>query len=167
MEHVNFCPECGCDLRREDQSHGRVACPNCGHTVYFNPKPCAGALVVRDGRVMLTRRAIEPARGAWDIPGGFLGEGEHPEQCARRELREETGLDIQITGLLGIFMDTYGKNGRSTLNIYYLATVEADAEPRPADDVDQIQWFGPRELPSRLAFAHTREVLKLWCQSLE
>ena len=64
--------------------------------------------MTRDGKLLLVRRAIDPWHGLWDIPGGFCEAGEHPQQTVVREVREEVGLDIVVTGMLGIWMDTYG-----------------------------------------------------------
>lgn len=161
---IRFCCSCGADLGAEHRGPDPAVCPACGHTVWFNPKPCSGALVVREGKVMLSRRAIEPALGTWDVPGGFCLPGEHPEDTARRELREETGLEITLTGLLGIFMDVYGPEGQTTLNLCYLAVAPEGAEPVPTDDIDAIGWFGPDDLPppEQLAFAHTGRILAAW-----
>jgi 8-oxo-dGTP diphosphatase len=161
---ISFCPTCGHDLGGERRGPDPVVCPGCHRTVWFNPKPCSGALVIRGGKAMLSRRAIEPALGAWDVPGGFCHVGEHPEETARRELFEETGLRITLTGLLGIFMDVYGPQGQSTMNLCYLARIPAGATPHPADDISAVAWFGPDELPPRaaLAFHHTGLILDAW-----
>ncbi|MBV9278596.1 MAG: NUDIX hydrolase [Chloroflexi bacterium] len=159
-----FCPMCAHPLAWRtvpDDSHPRLSCAACGFVFYFNSRPCAGALAVREGKVLLSRRAVEPARGTWDIPGGFLENGEHPRDGAIRELQEETGLTIVPTELLGIYLDRYGDMPESTLNVYYLAAVQ-DGTPQPASDAAELGWFGPDELPSELAFPHERQVLEDW-----
>jgi ADP-ribose pyrophosphatase YjhB (NUDIX family) len=147
---------------------GRVECAACAFVAYANSAPTASALVVDEtGRVLLARRAVEPFRGRWDIPGGFLEEHEHPEDALRRELREETGLEIEPTAFLGIWMDWYGEKApgiQATLNLYWLARATGEAEPHAADDVDELRWFRPDELPppDELAFSNTGRVLDVW-----
>ena len=121
-------------------------------------------VVGEDGSVLLARRAGEPYRGYWDLPGGFLDEGEHPLDALRRELREETGLEVEPGEFVGIWMDRYGDadDAHATLNLYWTARV-LGGEPRAADDVSELAWFRPDELPSpsELAF-HIAEVLAAW-----
>ena len=118
----------------------RPVCDGCGRIVYAAAKPTAGAVVLRDGRALLARRALDPARGKWDIPGGFLEPDELPEAGAIRELREETGLMITPTALLGFYLDDhpYGDpaDNEKVLIIYFLATATGD--PHPADDIDRL-----------------------------
>jgi ADP-ribose pyrophosphatase YjhB (NUDIX family) len=157
------CPRCRADLRADT---GRVECRSCGFVAYANPKPTATAVCVDDeGRVLLTRRAVEPAVGAWDLPGGFVDEHEHPLDALTRELREETGLEIEPVGLLGIWMDDYGgdSTAQSTLNLFWRARV-VGGEPRAADDVSELRWFAPEELPGReeLAFDCVASALAAW-----
>jgi 8-oxo-dGTP diphosphatase len=114
------------------------------------------------GRVLLARRALDPFRGAWDVVGGFVGEGEHPLDGLRREVREETGLDFEVGDLLGIWMGDYA--GRATLNLFWRGRL-ASGEPRAADDVDELRWFAPLELPrpGELAFdGLVASVLDAW-----
>ena len=129
----------------------------------MNSKPCAGALVVRDGRVMLVRRAFEPFAGWWDVPGGFMDAGEHPIDAVKRELKEETGLEIEPTRLVGVYMDMYGDgpDADDTMNLYYECEV-VGGELRPGDDALEIGWFGPDDLPADVAFANGRAVLDDW-----
>lgn len=137
-------------------------CLKCGTAFYNNAKPCAGAFVVRNGQVMLVRRGIEPYKHYWDIPGGFLSPDEHPEAGAAREVREETGLNIRITNLVGIFVDTYGEGSSEyTLNIYYRAEV-VDGVPEPRSDAVEIGWFDWNRLPEKIAFDHARSALQQW-----
>lgn len=167
---ARYCPACGGPLQKrhlQPDEPARDVCTRCGRIHFRNAKPTASALVVRDGRVLLVQRAIEPARGAWDIPGGFLEVDEHPEAGTVRELREETGLAITIIGLLGIYLDRYGSAGDAdtTLNIVYLAMAQGD--PRAADDAATIGWFAPAELPETFAFEHMRAALADWCRLQE
>jgi acetyl-CoA carboxylase carboxyl transferase subunit beta len=117
---------------------------------------------VRDGRVLLGRRAHDPERGRWDIPGGFLEPWELPADAAAREVLEETGLQVRIGELLTIVLDTYADRDY-TLNVYYLAEIVGGQE-HPADDIAELEWFAPDELPSDLAFAHAHEVLMDWAR---
>ncbi len=158
-----YCPRCAHEL---ESGEGRVSCPACGFVGWANSAPCACGLVEDDdGRLLLGRRAIEPHRGRWDTPGGYLEEHEHPLVALRRELREETGLEIEPVALLGIWMDWYGDgaDANSTLNIFWRARV-VGGELRAADDVSELAWFRPDELPpaEELAFALLPAVFAAW-----
>lgn len=164
MPLYRFCPRCGHELPplpADDRRIARQDCPACGAAHFQNAKPCAGALVTRDGKVLLGRRGIEPFKGWWDIPGGFLEPWEHPAAGAAREVAEETGLVVRPTRVLAIIVDTYGEGGDYTLNIFFLAEI-VGGEARPADDVVELGWFGPDELPEQIAFANGRQALAAW-----
>lgn len=163
-----FCPRCGGRLAAvlpPGELRPRQICAACGRIHYRNAKPCAGALVTRRDQLLLVRRSIEPFSGYWDIPGGFLEEGEHPEAGAVREVREETGLEIQLTRLFGFYIDRYLYQDEAgfTLNIYFLGEV-VGGEEQAGDDAAQIGWFAPDVLPARIAFDHARQVLAEWAQ---
>lgn len=155
-----YCPKCGEDLKIGDE-HGveRLICTACKFVFYQNSKPTATALVLDGDRVLLAKRAVEPFKGMWDTPGGFLENKEHPEDGARRELLEETGLTIEIQDFLGIFMDTYGEEGDATLNICYTAKKIA-GEENPQDDVAELRWFPISDTPEKMAFKNGNEMLQ-------
>jgi ADP-ribose pyrophosphatase YjhB (NUDIX family) len=166
---VPDCSACGVVLA----AHPPVTCVACGTEHWRNAKPCAGALVVRDGRLLLLRRAIEPWRGTWDIPGGFCEPEEHPEETVRRELLEETGLEVRITGLVGMWIDRYGEPPpgappETTLNIYYAAECVDRREPVvDRAEASDHRWFAPDELPTELSFpGHAAAVLAAWRATL-
>jgi ADP-ribose pyrophosphatase YjhB (NUDIX family) len=129
--------------------------------------------VTRHGRLLLVRRAHEPWRGTWDVPGGFCGPREHPADAAVREVKEETGLDIRTTGILGLWIDTYAPSGpdadKVTLNVYFHATPTSAAEARlDPNEAEEIGWYAPGELPSALAFpGHIPKVLRAWRRAVE
>ena len=163
MHVFRYCPDCGARLGPPELPAKRVAsqtCLACGAVHFRNAKPCAGALVVRDGRVLLGRRAVEPARGQRDIPGGFLDPWEHPADGTIRELGEGTGLQVRLTQLLTVVIDVYQERDYP-LNVYYLAEVVGGTE-QPADDLAELRWFGPAELPQEFAFPHCSQVLATW-----
>ncbi len=114
--------------------------------------------MLKDGALLLVRRAAEPFKDYWDIPGGFIEPLEHPEACARREVMEETGLEIRIKKLLGVYPDTYGNEPRATLNFYFVAEAVGGTE-QAASDATALCWFRLDELPDRIAFFHARRVL--------
>jgi 8-oxo-dGTP diphosphatase len=162
LEGWTFCPRCRKALAGDG---GRLSCPACGFVIYASSKPTASALCVDNGRVLLARRAIQPFQAFWDIPGGFLEEGEDPLDGVRRELREETGLEIEPERFLGIWMDRYGgdSTAEATLNLYWTARV-VGGEAAPADDVSELRWFHRDELPAadELAFENVPLVLTAW-----
>ncbi len=166
LESWKWCPRCRGGLVEavpEGDEKERLVCGECGLVIYDNPAPCACAVVLRRGKVMLTKRAVEPSAGLWDLPGGYVEVGETPEQTLEREILEETGLRVRTVRLLGFFVDTYGDGGTDTLNISYEAEVTGGIE-KPGSDVEAIAWFEPASLPpdDQLAFRNTREALAAW-----
>ncbi len=166
LHPIRFCYRCGGLLDWVNSSgdeRPRQICTLCGRIQYRNAKPCAGALVEEHGRLLLVRRAIEPYLGCWDIPGGFLEVDEHPEAGAIREVREETGLEIEPIELFGIYVDRYGchDDGDYCLNIYYSAR-PVGGRAQPADEAADLAWFSPDRLPTAIAFHHARQVLADW-----
>ena len=99
------------------------------------------------------------------MPGGYLEYDGHPEDAARRELREETGYEIRIMGLVGIYPSQYDAEGQRTLDLIYLAEI-VSGEERPASDALEIGWFAPDELPADVAFDSGPASLRDWARTL-
>jgi ADP-ribose pyrophosphatase YjhB (NUDIX family) len=124
---------------------------------WLNPKPCANAIVVDDRKVLLVRRAYSPWRDAWSSPGGFCEVGEHPIAAAEREVLEETGLTIAVTGYIGVWVDRYADDPEEpdadVINVAYYHAVPVGVREGPIDrtEVSETGWFGWDELPSSLA----------------
>jgi ADP-ribose pyrophosphatase YjhB (NUDIX family) len=171
------CPRCGAEISPHD---GRVECTACGYVAYANPAPAVCALLTDgDGRILLTRRRWEPYAGMWDLPGGFLGEEEHPLDGLRRELLEETGLEVEPEVWFGAFLVPYGEGPgtRTVLNLVWLARVVRGTPPTaggPAGgggpppgaphDVTELGWFAREELPPLREIAMA-EPLERWLES--
>ena len=146
------------------RSLARFTATRVGSSSIAKPAPAICVLVVDDeGRVLLGRRAHEPAEGRWDILGGFMNENEQPFDTLRRELREETSLDVEPGTFVGVVTDRYGDDGNATLNLCWTATV-VSGDAAPSDDVAELRWFERDELPGEeeLAFSNTAELLRAW-----
>jgi ADP-ribose pyrophosphatase YjhB (NUDIX family) len=159
------CPRCASRLT---VGEGVASCAACGSIYYASPAPAASALVLDDeGRVLLARRALDPDAGKWDTPGGFIEEGEGPLDALRRELREETGLDVEPGAFVTAYTDRYGsaEGDTATLNLLWEAAV-VDGEPHPEDDVSELRWFALHELPDddEIAFAALPGVIRAWVE---
>jgi ADP-ribose pyrophosphatase YjhB (NUDIX family) len=87
----------------EGDTNERYVCDDCGHVYYTNPKIVVGSVVAHDGRILMCRRAIEPRKGFWTLPAGFLEEHETPEEGARREAMEEARATIVLDALLAVY----------------------------------------------------------------
>jgi len=153
-----YCPQCKHDMELvNDNPH----CPVCDITIYSNVVGAAAICIIKDGAALLSRRAIEPFKGGYDLIGGFIIPGETPEQAAIREAKEETGLDVRITGLLGIYSDQYGE-GSYTLGIHYLGEI-AGGTQHAGDDAASLEWVDIKAIPEEAlttGFRNVRESLK-------
>jgi 8-oxo-dGTP diphosphatase len=120
-------------------------------------------LIVRDGQVLLGRRRDDPGAGLWDIPGGFLEEGEDVTDGLRREIREETGLEIEPLEFLGAWNEAYWN--RVVLCLTWLGR-STGGEEQPGDDLVELRWFGRDERPrgAELAFPSFDEILAVWAE---
>lgn len=157
---IRFCPLCATALTRApvppDQREQAV-CPSCEFVFYLNPKVVAGTIPEQDGRILLTRRSINPGRGLWTYPGGFVDFGESVTDAAVRETLEETGLQVDLTGLLNV----YSYPGAPVI-IVYTARVLGGTLTSCAEN-DRLEWVTPAEIPwDTLAFPSTREALREW-----
>lgn len=134
----------------------RPTCPACGFVAYPDPKVAAGTIPVQGGRLLLVQRAIEPARGKWTFPGGYMDRGETVEGAAIRETCEETGLAVTLAGLLGV----YSYPTSPVVVIVYAARVAGGAL-QVSDECLDARFFAAAEIPwSDLAFPSTRDALR-------
>jgi len=159
---ANFCQVCGHPL--EDRlAHGRMrrVCPSCGFIHFEDPKVAVTVFIEDQGRVLLVRRAFNPERGKWALPAGYVDYGEDPAAAAIREVKEETGLDIAIVGLL----EVHGGSGQfgASVVITYAATVLGGVAG-PHDDADAMLWLSPGDALPDIAFDSTRQALAAWQQ---
>ncbi|HDP34886.1 MAG TPA: NUDIX domain-containing protein [Candidatus Hydrogenedentes bacterium] len=157
----NHCGTCGSKLEPAfDGERERPYCANCNRHYYRNPVP-ACCVFVRDeeGRLLFTQRAVEPCLGRWTLPGGFLELNESAEQCALRELTEETGLTGDGVQLLGVSVSQSADKGAVLVIGYCIATWRGT--PRPDSDASDLRFFSKAERP-QVPFEAHRELLALY-----
>lgn len=159
FSEYNFCPRCGEKLETRLLKEGdpeRLVCGRCGFVFYLGPKLVAGAIFELDGGIVLIQRAIEPGYGKWTFPGGFVERGEVAETAAEREVFEESGLEIEVTGIIGL----YSYEGQIPAIAVFSARVTG-GEPRALDETMRVESFPRDELPwNDMAFPSTEHALK-------
>jgi 8-oxo-dGTP diphosphatase len=156
-----YCAVCG-SLTEERTVEGTVrpVCTACGQDEYQDPKLAVAVLIARDEQILLGKRgpgAREP--GKWSFPAGFVERGERVERAAAREAREETGLDVIVGDLIGL----YSSDGETVVLAVYEATFSV-GEPRAGDDLAEVAWFAISELPE-LAFPRDHRIVDEWLSS--
>lgn len=160
-----YCPYCGSTLEiREVYRQQRPVCPNCRFVHFQDPKVAVIGLVTHGEQVLLIRRAVDPAKGMWALPGGYMDAGEMPEAALQRELLEEVGLHVKIQTVLDIFPMAVG-NGRSQGIVLAYHAVPAQVTEIALvcdDDVCEAGWFTAAQLPAELAFESTQTLLAQW-----
>jgi len=163
-EEPRFCPACGRPVEArvlEEDHRPRLVCPE-GHVTWRNPRIVVGTLPLRDGRVFLARRGIEPSAGRWAYPGGFLELGEAAQEGARRETEEETRLLVEIGRLIG----AYSRPHAGVVTLIYEATV-VGGEALPGVETLEVRGFARDEIPwEELAFSTVESALRDWLASL-
>jgi len=154
---VKFCPLCGTNLIISNRAgRNRPVCPFCDWVFFPDPKVAVVVVIIRDGKILLTRRINVPQQGLWTFPGGFVDAGEDPECAAERECLEETGLKVKILGLVDVLSGKEHPRGADIL-IVYRGEVTSE-KVHPGDDADLADFFSLNELPP-LAFHSTQQII--------
>ena len=146
LEDVRFCPRCGSEATVTFPRS--ITCGTCGYGAFYNPKPVACAIpTTPQDELILLKRGFEPNRGRWSMPGGFVDLGESVEQAAIRETKEEIGVDIAITELVGV----YSRSTDRIVVVVYAARTEGT--PTRTEEALEVRAFRPTTIPwDQLAF---------------
>ncbi len=164
-ETIHFCPSCGKPvIEKEVEGRMRPFCLACDRPFFQDPKVAAAVLVESEGKALLVKRANVPERGKWTLPAGFVDAGEDPQEAAKRECYEETGLEIHIQSLLDVLYGREHERGADIV-ILYRGSVESGSLKAGHDAMD-VAFYGPEELPP-LAFDATRKAIQSWLHTLK
>lgn len=140
----------------EGDTSERYVCGRCGYVHYTNPKIVVGAVVVHEDRILLCRRAIEPRKGLWTLPAGYLEDHESPQDGARREAREEACADIVLDALLAVYTVAH----ISQVQLMYRATLAAPDVAAGPESLE-VKFFAWDEIPwTELAFPSVKWALR-------
>ncbi len=159
MSGLGYCQRCGTPLvARFQEDRERPTCPACGFIHYLDPKVAVAVILGDAEGVYLGKRRIDPGAGKWSFPAGYVNRGEALEEAAVREVGEELGVPVRLTGLVGV----YSESGETVVLIVYAGEIVVGA-PRPdGHEVSEVRWFALDALPEALAFPHDRRVLADW-----
>lgn len=160
IERPTYCPECGERLvPRMTGGRERLTCPLCGYVHYVNPVPGVGVLIEMDGGVVLVKRGGRVKAGRWALVSGYIEADESVEEAAVRECLEETGLQVELVDLLGIYSFPEGPPA-SGIIVFYRARPVGGAL-RAGDDATDVKVFAPDSLPP-MPFRTHRQALERW-----
>ena len=152
-----FCPACAAPLQTNDVAgRPRPVCSKCGHVVYYDPKVAATCIVEQDGKILMIRRALQPGIGLWSVPGGYVDRGEVVEEAAAREVLEETGLEVEVRRLVGLFSE----QGHPVMVAAFEAQ-ETGGALEAGPEAQEVGFFGFDDLPP-LAFPRDVHILERW-----
>ena len=143
LEKFKFCPVCG-SRRWVEHNIKSKQCVDCGFVYYANPSAATAAFILNSRNEMLVvRRGKEPARGTLDLVGGFVDMYETAEEGMRREIKEETGLEVDAVTYLFSMPNQYLYSGMyiHTLDADFLVRVDDDVKPKAADDAADCLWI--------------------------
>ena len=160
-----FCPYCGTALRMQHAfARVRPTCPSCGYVYFKDPKVAVIGLITDADHLLMIQRGVDPAKGKWALPGGFMDAGEMPEEALVREVDEEVGLSVQVDDLLDIFpMVGHGSTSRGIVIAYRASPlVPGRARLLSQDDVIAADWFTHDNLPEEIAFDSTQSLISRW-----
>lgn len=162
-ECFRYCPLCGAETLYPN-THKTFKCGGCGFEFFLNTAAAVGALITdSEGRLLITVRKAEPAKGTWDLPGGFVDVSESAEQALRREVKEELGLDILSADYLYSVPNTYeyGRVTYQTVDLVYRCEAADASKAQACDDVAAVLFKRREDInPERFGLASVRKIIR-------
>jgi ADP-ribose pyrophosphatase YjhB (NUDIX family) len=162
-----FCPNCGGHLSErllETEDRPRLVCDQCQRILYLNPKVVVGVIIERDSRLLLLRRAIEPRRGTWTFPAGYMEIDETAEEAAVRETEEEVGLKVKLGPLVGAYSRPV-PHGPGIIVVVFRSS-RPTGRVRAGREALETRWFDLDDIPwDDLSFPTTHSALRDWLRA--
>ena len=166
---INHCPRCGSEHFKARKEGISFTCEDCGFVYFVNNSAAVACLIFdAEGKLMLSRRAIEPNRGMLDLPGGFVDVMETAEEAVRREIREELGISVTGLRYLTSFPNEYVFSGYSvfTLDMAFVCEVNDLNSARPKDDISAIEFYKLEDIPfQELCSDSMRNIIEFYIEN--
>jgi len=162
VEKFKYCPLCGTRLTQDhvDQKI-RPLCPACGFIIFRNPYPTVSVMIINNNKVLLGKRLAEPGKGKWALPSGYIEFEDDFLTAAIREVKEETGLAVEILSILNV-QSAFLPPEYHFLGIYLLAQA-IGGNLNPEDDLEEANWFSISESLPEMAFPPDAEIIQAYC----
>jgi len=158
---TRFCAHCGSLLElRGHEGKQRLFCPNCKRISYQQLKVGAGALIERDGKLLLIQRTTAPFRHCWNLPAGYAEADESPVQTVVREAHEETGLQVEVEGLVDVYFFDDDPRGNGILIVYRCRVTGGDL--RSSCEAVKPTFFPRDGVPENLAGGGHDQAVRAW-----
>lgn len=159
MSH--YCYQCGGELESRLVDHRvRETCPRCGWVYYIQLKVGAAVIIEQDGRLLLLQRAHQPWVGSWMIPAGYVEADEDPKDAAKREVREETGLEVELGDLFHVYYFDDDPRGNGVAFVYRAIQVSGNLQIN--SEATDARYFAPDEIPSYLTKGGHDTIIGEW-----
>lgn len=146
---IKYCPRCGCKAFKTNDNGRSFNCEECHFNFYLNNSAAVACLIFNaGGKLLLARRAIEPAKGMLDLPGGFVEPMERAEDAVVREIKEELGVLVTNAEYLASFPNEYIFSGFSvfTVDLAFICKIDDLSAIIPADDVSEVEFIFPKDV---------------------
>lgn len=156
-----FCPLCQSELERiERGGEMRAACPKCDFVQFLNPSPAVAIIIEHDGKILLGRRARRFEIGKWALPGGFIEWNDDFLTAARREVKEETNLDVEIVSIVDVISNFFAPDMHAIAIVLVARVIDGTAVA--GDDLDALQWVDPAGPLPEMAFDGDVQVIRMF-----
>lgn len=157
-EAFKYCPRCGKESSNNTKEKNLFKCSFCQFEFYFNGRPCAQAILLKDNKILLVKRNIEPFKGNWEIPGGFLNIGESLDEALKREMNEELGIKIIKSEYLVSLPAIYPYQGID-LNVvanYFICDFSGPIKLNK--EIGEIKYFSLNHIPRNTHKIHKKAI---------
>jgi ADP-ribose pyrophosphatase YjhB (NUDIX family) len=157
--NIRYCPRCAAELEPAViRDRERLTCPECSYIFYMTPATVTCVLAEREGKLLFVLRRYDPGKGKWCLPAGFVEAGEQPFDSAVREVAEETGLNVELTGIYETWA-TEEDPRTPVVSLAFTARVTG-GRLEAGDDAEEAAFFSFDSLPEEIAFADHRRIVR-------
>jgi len=167
IQTIVHCPKCG-GRSLSWSTPKNFTCSDCGFELYLNIAAAAAVIIECRGKILFGLRKHEPGRGMLDLPGGFVGQGESAEEAARREVQEDTGIELQEIRYLFSLPNCYHYRDMvyDTLDLIFCCRLTEPPQMEAADDLEQLLWIDRDSIEiERIAFSSLRLAIRQYLES--